>query len=271
MRRALIALPLAALLCHRPAWAAGVSPPVVNATENVNATSSSLLANEVNQVLGDAAARFGGCALCRNSGNCSIAVDNASSGVFCGDLAASKEPCCCPYQSECRVTKSSSVCKCTSEGYDESFYRSARGRLQAEEAAAPDYQDTQMSASTEILIHLSAYLALFVIATFVDDWVDCCRDFRRSQLVYNALDKGIMRLKEKHKRRREATSSARTVTLFSDSEDEDEPFGQSTDAPLLLGMFPVARTPDDDVEPEPSGESSSRAEPMEEMRMDRVA
>lgn len=259
MRRALLVLSAVALLAYDLVRATDASASL---KESGNHSAMLLVEGEV---LGAAASRFGGCALCRDSGNCSIAVENAASGVFCGDLAGSREPCCCAYQTACRVTALSSACECASGEDGQSAQRS---RLQA---AEPDAEDSQMSASTEILIHLSAYLALFVIATFVDDWVDCCRDFRRSQLVYNALDKGILRLKEKYKRRRDVRASAREATLFSDSEDDDESPGMLTDAPLLLGMSPVARTPDVDVDSDRESSLAPPAEPVEEMGMDRVA
>lgn len=212
---------------------------------------------------------FGGCALCRNSGNCSLAVNSSSSGVFCGDLAESKAPCCCPYQTECRVTRYSTSCECTPTvvGSNARSIRLAADAAQAEE-------DTQMSASTEILLHLTAYMSLFVIATFIDDWVEWCRDCRRSQLVPSAVDKGILKLKEKYARRRKQRMPTHNATLFSDSEDEDD-FGQVDEspsvmarAPLLLAMSPMARTGELEV-------SDDNAEVVEtavqDDAMDRVA
>lgn len=53
-----------------------------------------------------------GCAVCRNTGNCSAAVANAFEGVFCGDLVASFTPCCCSFRNECSVTIFSESCDC---------------------------------------------------------------------------------------------------------------------------------------------------------------
>lgn len=245
---------------------------------SVNGSISKVLASP--EMMKEGATGFGGCALCRNSGNCSIAVDNEASGVFCGDLAESKTPCCCPYQTECRVTKSSASCECSSEREEEdSLLRAGRaGRLQAEDVSEEDGQMDEMSASTEILLHLSAYLLLFVVATFIDDWVDCCRDFRRSQFVKTAVDKSIVKLKHKYARRRamRGFSSHQAATLFSDSEEEDEEaFGdlpEGTDnAPLLVAMSPAARTASAEAAEAAEVSVSVQTTAVEDLQMDRVA
>ncbi|KAG6574694.1 S-adenosylmethionine:tRNA ribosyltransferase-isomerase [Phytophthora cinnamomi] len=64
--------------------------------------------------------------------------------------------------------------------------------------------DDQMSVSTEILIHLSAYLALFVFAVYVDQWVECFSDFRRNQMVAygEAVDMKLLRFRQRFGKRR---------------------------------------------------------------------
>ncbi|KAI9993294.1 hypothetical protein PInf_015372 [Phytophthora infestans] len=61
-----------------------------------------------------------------------------------------------------------------------------------------------MSVSTEILIHLSAYLALFVFAMYVDQWVECFSDFRRNQMVAygEAVDMKLLRFRQRFGKRR---------------------------------------------------------------------
>lgn len=53
-----------------------------------------------------------GCALCRNSANCSLAVHNKSAGVFCGDVLTTLRPCCCSFRNECVTTIFSDSCEC---------------------------------------------------------------------------------------------------------------------------------------------------------------
>ncbi|CAI5709451.1 unnamed protein product [Peronospora effusa] len=53
-----------------------------------------------------------GCALCRNEENCSLAVHNQSSGVFCSDLLPTFQPCCCSFRNECITTIFSDSCEC---------------------------------------------------------------------------------------------------------------------------------------------------------------
>lgn len=67
-----------------------------------------------------------------------------------------------------------------------------------------DPMDDQMSVSTEILIHLSAYLALFVFAMYVDQWVECFSDFRRNQMVAygEAVDMKLLRFRQRFGKRR---------------------------------------------------------------------
>ncbi|KAE8980582.1 hypothetical protein PR001_g24240 [Phytophthora rubi] len=61
-----------------------------------------------------------------------------------------------------------------------------------------------MSVSTEILIHLSAYLSLFVFAVYVDQWVECFSDFRRNQMVTygEAVDMKLLRYRQRFGKRR---------------------------------------------------------------------
>ncbi|POM73183.1 S-adenosylmethionine:tRNA ribosyltransferase-isomerase [Phytophthora palmivora] len=71
----------------------------------------------------------------------------------------------------------------------------------------------QMSVSTEILIHLSAYLALFVFAVYVDQWVECFSDFRRNQMVTygEAIDMKMLRFRQRFgKRRRDSEADTET-------------------------------------------------------------
>lgn len=53
-----------------------------------------------------------GCARCRNADDCSIAVHNQSSGVFCGDVLSTLQPCCCTFRNECITTIFSDSCDC---------------------------------------------------------------------------------------------------------------------------------------------------------------
>ncbi|GAB9464079.1 hypothetical protein Gpo141_00001520 [Globisporangium polare] len=53
-----------------------------------------------------------GCRACRGGGNCSIAVENALPGVFCGDLVMTLQPCCCSFRNECMTTIFSESCEC---------------------------------------------------------------------------------------------------------------------------------------------------------------
>ncbi|CAH0514490.1 unnamed protein product [Peronospora belbahrii] len=53
-----------------------------------------------------------GCALCRNEENCSLAVHNQSMGVFCSDILATFQPCCCSFRNECMTTIFSDSCEC---------------------------------------------------------------------------------------------------------------------------------------------------------------
>ncbi|RLN59987.1 hypothetical protein BBJ28_00001367 [Nothophytophthora sp. Chile5] len=138
-----------------------------------------------------------GCALCRDSGNCSVAASDAASGVFCGDLhtSATVQPCCCPYYTECRVTNESVACECGGAWpFASELELQQRERLTAADPAnntethdsdvlETDGVNDDMALSTEILIHLSAYLGLFVFAVYVDQWVDCFSDCRRNQMV----------------------------------------------------------------------------------------
>ncbi|CEG43186.1 uncharacterized protein PHALS_13400 [Plasmopara halstedii] len=120
----------------------------------------------------DAGSVSAGCVLCRDSGNCSIAMNNTSSGVFCGDLLYSTDtqPCCCPYFIDCRVTSKSSSCDC---GFTmrherlsaaESPFESTQEVFENKNPELNDPVIEEMSISTEILIHISAYLAFFVFA-----------------------------------------------------------------------------------------------------------
>lgn len=52
-----------------------------------------------------------GCRACR-TGNCSVAVENALPGVFCGDLVMTLQPCCCSFRNECMTTIFSESCEC---------------------------------------------------------------------------------------------------------------------------------------------------------------
>ncbi|KAG3170627.1 hypothetical protein PI124_g1037 [Phytophthora idaei] len=166
-----------------------------------------------------------GCSQCRDSGNCSVAMNDTSSGVFCGDLHASADtqPCCCPYYTECRVTSKSKTCDCggpwpfairherlsVTEPVNET-------ETLVEENITPqvgDPMNNQMSVSTEILIHLSAYLALFVFAIYVDQWVECFSDFRRNQMVAygDAVDMKLLRFRQRFgKRRRDSQTDTET-------------------------------------------------------------
>ncbi|OWZ02380.1 hypothetical protein PHMEG_00026067 [Phytophthora megakarya] len=74
-------------------------------------------------------------------------------------------------------------------------------------------EDDQMSVSTEILLHLSAYLALFVFAVYVDQWVECFSDFRRNQMVTygEAIDMKMLRFRQRFgKRRRDSEADTET-------------------------------------------------------------
>ncbi|TMW56934.1 hypothetical protein Poli38472_002859 [Pythium oligandrum] len=62
-----------------------------------------------------------GCAMCRGTGNCSNAVENAHEGVYCGDLVTTFEPCCCTYRNECMTTIFSERCECLSDEEVEQF------------------------------------------------------------------------------------------------------------------------------------------------------
>ncbi|ETL93919.1 hypothetical protein L917_08018 [Phytophthora nicotianae] len=197
-----------------------------------------------------------GCSQCRDSGNCSVAMNDTLSGVFCGDLHASADtqPCCCPYFTECRVTRQSKTCKCggpwpfairherlsVTEPVNET-------EILTEENISPEVDDpmsNQMSVSTEILIHLSAYLALFVFAMYVDQWVECFSDFRRNQMVAygEAVDMKLLRFRQRFgKRRRDSQTdtetddnlpllvlespapTSRPAFTFEESEVEDSP------------------------------------------------
>uniref|UniRef100_M4BTG5 RxLR effector candidate protein n=1 Tax=Hyaloperonospora arabidopsidis (strain Emoy2) TaxID=559515 RepID=M4BTG5_HYAAE len=53
-----------------------------------------------------------GCALCRNEENCSLAVHNQSTGVFCGDVLATFQPCCCSFRNECMTSIYLNSCVC---------------------------------------------------------------------------------------------------------------------------------------------------------------
>lgn len=53
-----------------------------------------------------------GCRACRGGGNCSLAVENALPGVFCGDLVMTLQPCCCSFRNECMTTIFSESCEC---------------------------------------------------------------------------------------------------------------------------------------------------------------
>ncbi|KAL7682614.1 hypothetical protein Plhal304r1_c047g0128331 [Plasmopara halstedii] len=151
----------------------------------------------------DAGSVSAGCVLCRDSGNCSIAMNNTSSGVFCGDLLYSTDtqPCCCPYFIDCRVTSKSSSCDC---GFTmrherlsaaESPFESTQEVFENKNPELNDPVIEEMSISTEILIHISAYLAFFVFAMYVDQWVECCSDFRRNQMVSYSEDVNLKLLR----------------------------------------------------------------------------
>lgn len=185
-----------------------------------------------------------GCSLCRDSGNCSIAMDNTSPGVFCGDLRTSTyaQPCCCPYFTECRVTSTSLYCNCggmwpsairherlsTSEPFDTDTL--------TRENTLPGMVDPivdQMSISTEILIHLSVYLALFVFAMYVDQWVECFRDFRRIEMVSYSEDVNMRLL-----RLRQRVSKRRRISQTATEMDDDQPLLSSeSSAPTSTSNF----------------------------------
>ncbi|CAH0492625.1 unnamed protein product [Peronospora farinosa] len=187
-----------------------------------------------------------GCSLCRDSGACSMAMNDTSSGVFCGDIHATvtkKQPCCCAYYTECRATSTAQTCECGG-GWP---FALRHERLTAIEEVADDTEklvrdsftsashdpmDSQMSVLTEILIHLSAYLALLVFAVYVDKWVECFSDFRRNQMVTysKATDTKLLRFRQRFgKRRRESQT---------DGEIEDN-------LPLLVleSPIPTSRPP----------------------------
>lgn len=63
-----------------------------------------------------------GCALCRGTGNCSHAVLNEHAGVYCGDLIANFEPCCCSFRNECVTTIFSEHCECLTAEEVEAFF-----------------------------------------------------------------------------------------------------------------------------------------------------
>uniref|UniRef100_A0AAV1T601 Uncharacterized protein n=1 Tax=Peronospora matthiolae TaxID=2874970 RepID=A0AAV1T601_9STRA len=60
-----------------------------------------------------------GCALCRNEENCSLAVHNQSTGVFCGDVLATFQPCCCRFRNECMTSIYLNSCVCYDGGREE--------------------------------------------------------------------------------------------------------------------------------------------------------
>ncbi|KAG7386396.1 hypothetical protein PHYPSEUDO_000325 [Phytophthora pseudosyringae] len=166
-----------------------------------------------------------GCSLCRDSGNCSVAMNDTSSGVFCGDLhaAANTQPCCCPYYTECQVASKSKTCKCRGPWPIITRHERLSVTEPANEAETliqdsftpetNDAMDNQMAVSTEILIHLSAYLALFVFAVYVDQWVECFSDFRRNQMVVygEAVDTKLLRFRQRFgKRRRDSQTDTET-------------------------------------------------------------
>ncbi|CAI5745983.1 unnamed protein product [Peronospora destructor] len=181
-----------------------------------------------------------GCFLCRDSGTCSMAMNDTSSGVFCGDIhatAAKTQPCCCAYYIECRVTSTAQTCECGGAWP----FALRHERLTAIEEVANETEnfarvgftseshdpiDSQMSVLTEILIHLSAYLALLVFAVYVDKWVECFRDFRRNQMVTysKATDTKLLRFHQRFGKRRRDTET--------DGETEDN-------LPLLVLESPM--------------------------------
>jgi hypothetical protein len=52
-----------------------------------------------------------GCALCRG-GDCTRAINNASAGIFCGELQTTRQPCCCEYVTTCAVDQFYDACRC---------------------------------------------------------------------------------------------------------------------------------------------------------------
>ncbi|KAK1938027.1 hypothetical protein P3T76_009177 [Phytophthora citrophthora] len=149
-------------------------------------------------------------------------MNETSSGVFCGDLHAADgvQPCCCPYYTSCRVTSKSSTCECgvfairhERLSVTEEVNETETLERESFTVETDDPMDNQMSVSTEILIHLSAYLALFVFAVYVDQWVECFSDFRRNQMVTygEAVDMKILRFRQRFgKRRRDSKTDTET-------------------------------------------------------------
>ncbi|GMG14649.1 unnamed protein product [Phytophthora fragariaefolia] len=234
----------------------------VAADESANAAKLLLQPNteSVNAPRGDIS-KIGsvatGCLQCRDSGNCSIAMNDTSSGVFCGDLhtAATVQACCCPYYTECRVTSTSSTCECGGSWSLPVQLGSRRHeRLSATEAAdeaeprvedepIQDPLDNQMSVSTEILIHLSAYLALFVFAVYVDQWVECFSDFRRNQMVAygEAVDIKLLRFRQRFgKRRRDSEAEI-------EANDNLPLLVLQSPAPISSSAFPFDDVPEAEI------------------------
>ncbi|DAZ99324.1 TPA: hypothetical protein N0F65_005175 [Lagenidium giganteum] len=56
-----------------------------------------------------------GCLACRNTGNCSTAVDNRQDGVYCGNLFGSFEPCCCKFMNQCSINMFDDKCYCDAD------------------------------------------------------------------------------------------------------------------------------------------------------------
>ncbi|KAG1708608.1 hypothetical protein DVH05_022235 [Phytophthora capsici] len=231
--------------------AASIAPQVIASVSTVPVNLLSVEAPSFGSIAA-------GCSLCRDSGNCSVAMNDTSSGVFCGDLhtANGAQSCCCPYYTSCRVTSKSSACECgvfairherlsvTEEVNETEIVEQESFTLEADHA-----MDNQMSVSTEILIHLSAYLALFVFAVYVDQWVECFSDFRRNQMVAygEAVDMKLLRFRQRFGKRR---SDSKTNP---ETDDNLPLLVLESPAPVSRPVFTFANDSDDDLEDTPEG------------------
>ncbi|CAH0514491.1 unnamed protein product [Peronospora belbahrii] len=165
-----------------------------------------------------------GCSLCRDSGTCSMAMNDTSSGVFCGDIHATAVetlPCCCAYYTECRATSTAQTCECGGAWpFDLHHERLAATEIAFANDTGSRFRhrfrpkddgpmDNEMSAITEIFIHLSAYLALFVFAVYVDQWAECFGDFRRNQMVTydKASDTRLLYFRQRFRKRRRSSQT----------------------------------------------------------------
>ncbi|KAL4086636.1 hypothetical protein PRIC1_013698 [Phytophthora ramorum] len=260
-----VALLLLGAVCSVPHVAAKVSAQGQNAVplSPVRVVSSSV---------GSVAA---GCSLCRDSGNCSVATNDSASGVFCGDLhaEANTQPCCCPYYTECRVTSKSLTCECGG-AWSAQLEAQRHERLSATEAAnetevhqvqdsfaasEAHLKDSQMSVTTEILIHLSAYLALFVFAAYVDHWVECFSDFRRNRMVAygEAVDMKMLRFRQRFGKRR------RDSEVDTDADDNLPLLVLQSPAPTSSPAFTFANVPEAEVADIPVADEQKEPLPEE--------